>query len=388
MVFGLLGNLKLGTIRFLLALSVVAAHVRNLPFSVELGSLLAVQAFYVISGFLIALVWTNKYRRQPRGLLLFYTNRAARIYILYWVVLVLSIVLAQIIKTTTHNYPAYFGSQPHALLPYRIFINAFIFGSSWAYWLGFDDSSGLYFTMDFTTSDYPVWGLMALAPAWTLDLELTFYLLAPLLVNLRLRYIFGLIAASLIARFAWYAMGHDIDPWNYRFFPFEIGLFLAGVATYRVWSALEWKPNSAVLAILFLGLVISILDYSDLGLSHGAYASFAYLFVFAAAIPYVFELTKSWKVDRFLADMSFPLYLAHWPVSGIWFYFRDYLHLSSIWPNYLGLVPAILSVAAAALLVIFVERPVEKWRQSRLTQQKDAAPVAAAVSAAPEMVPP
>jgi peptidoglycan/LPS O-acetylase OafA/YrhL len=378
----------LGTIRFLLALSVVAAHVRNLPFNVELGPLLAVQAFYIISGFLIALVWTNKYRRQPHGLSLFYSNRAARIYILYWVVLVISIVVAQIIKTTTHNYPGYFGSQPHGILPYKIFVNAFIFGSSWAYWLGFDDGSGLYFTLDYTTSLYPVWGVMSLAPAWTLDLELTFYLLAPVLVNLRLRYIFGIIALSFIARFVWYAMGHDVDPWNYRFFPFEIGLFLAGVATYRAWSALAWKPNPTILAIIFLGLVISILDYTDLGLSHGSYASFAFLFVFAAAIPYVFELTRSWKFDRFLADMSFPLYLAHWPVSGIWFYFRDYLHLSPPWPEYRGLFPAIASIIAAALLVIFLERPVEKWRQSRVMPLKDAAPAAPVVTAAPEMVPP
>jgi peptidoglycan/LPS O-acetylase OafA/YrhL len=378
----------LGTIRFLLALSVVAAHVGNLPFNVELGGLLAVQAFYIISGFLIALVWTNKYRRQPHGLRLFYSNRAARIYILYWAVLVISIVLAQIIKTTTHNYPAYFGSQPHGILPYKIFVNAFIVGSSWAYWLGFDDSTGLYFTLDYTASPYPVWGVMSLAPAWTLDLELTFYLLAPFLVSLRLRYIFGIIAASLVARFAWYAMGHDIDPWNYRFFPFEIGLFLAGVATYRIWSALAWKPNPTILAIIFLGLVVSILDYTDLGLPHGSYASFAYLFVFAALVPYVFELTRSWKVDRFLADMSFPLYLAHWPVAAIWVYFRDYLHLSPPWPEYRGLISEILSVVAAALLVIVLERPVEKWRQSRLTQQKDAVPVAAAVCAAPEIVPP
>jgi peptidoglycan/LPS O-acetylase OafA/YrhL len=387
-VYGLLGNQRLGTIRFLLALSVVAAHVRNLPFNVELGSLLAVQAFYVISGFLIALVWSNKYRSQPRGLLLFYSNRAARIYILYWAVLVISIVVAQIIKTTTHNYPGYFGSQPHGILAYKIFVNAFIFGSSWAYWLGFDDATGLYFTLDYTTSPYPVWSVMSLGPAWTLDLELTFYLLAPFLVNLRLRYIFGIIAASFIARFAWYAMGHFDDPWFYRFFPFEIGLFLSGVAAYRVSSALALKPNATILAVIFLGLVVSILDYTDLGLPHGAYASFAFLFAFAAAIPYVFELTRSWRFDRFLADMSFPLYLAHWPVSGIWFYFSDYLHLSPPWPEYRGFFPAILSVIAAALLVILVERPVEKWRHSRLTQQKDAAPAAAVVSATPEMIPP
>jgi peptidoglycan/LPS O-acetylase OafA/YrhL len=72
-----------GAIRFLLAFAVVGAHVGRLPYNVPLGGLLAVQAFYIISGFLIALVWDGKYKSQPSGLFLFYTNRAARIYFIY-----------------------------------------------------------------------------------------------------------------------------------------------------------------------------------------------------------------------------------------------------------------------------------------------------------------
>jgi peptidoglycan/LPS O-acetylase OafA/YrhL len=374
----------LGTIRFLLALAVVIAHVGAIPFQVELGSLKAVQGFYIISGFLIALVWTNKYQHEPNGLGLFYANRAARIYILYWVVLLISIAVAQTIKTTTHNYPAYFISQPHALLPYKIFTNAFIFGSSWAYWLGFDNGA-LHFTMDFQSSPYSVWWTMILAPGWTLDLELTFYLLAPFLVNLRLRYLFAIIAASFIARFAWYGMGHDADPWNYRFFPFEIGLFLTGVATYRVSSALAWKPNPAILIVIYAGLVASVIAYSRLGISHGNFGSFAYLFVFAALIPYVFALTRSWKVDRFLADMSFPLYLAHWPVGGVYAYFRDYFHWTPPWPDYPGLVPAGASIMAAALLVIYVERPVERWRHARITSAPAAKKISTPTDATDEL---
>jgi peptidoglycan/LPS O-acetylase OafA/YrhL len=358
----------LGTIRFLLAFAVVCAHVGTLPFTVSIGGVLAVQSFYIISGFLIALVWTNKYQHLPSGLSLFYSNRAARIYFLYWTVLLISIAVAQATKTFTHNYPAYFVPQPRALLPYKIFTNAFIFGSSAAYWLGFDDGS-LHFTMDFQSSSYSVWWTTILAPAWTLDLELTFYLLAPFLVNLRLRYFILIIAASFAARFSWYAMGHDADPWNYRFFPFEIGLFLTGVATYRVSRIMDLKPHPLILAIFFAGLVLSVAGYGNLGLPYGPYASFLYLFAFAALIPYVFKLTRSWSIDGFLADMSFPLYLAHWPVSGIWFYYRDYFHLTPPWPEYQGLIPAIACVIATALLVIFVERPVERWRQSRVGRQ-------------------
>lgn len=370
----------MGTVRFLLALAVVCAHVGRLPYTVQLGSLLAVQAFYVISGFLIALVWTNKYGRRSNGLFLFYSNRAARIYLLYWVVLVISIVVALVTKWLTHDYPGYFGSRPRELLLYTIFTNTWIFGSSWAYWLGFDGS--IYFTMDYTSSPYPVWGTMILSPAWTLDLELSFYLLAPLLVGLRLRYILAIIAASLVARFSWYAMGHDVDPWNYRFFPFEIGLFILGVAAYRVSSMVAWRPSAMILMTVFAALVGSILGYDLLGLPHGSFNSFVYLFIFAALLPYVFNLTRSWKFDRFLADMSFPLYLAHWPV---WIFIRD--RFSPPWPEFPGIVPAIASVVAAALLVIFVERPVERWRQSRIEPAKAGLPTAGELGPAAEEVP-
>jgi hypothetical protein len=54
----------MGAIRFLLALAVTIAHVGKIPFYSGIGSLIAVQGFYVISGFLIARVWDIKYARQ------------------------------------------------------------------------------------------------------------------------------------------------------------------------------------------------------------------------------------------------------------------------------------------------------------------------------------
>ena len=83
--------------------------------------------------------------------------------------------------------------------------------------------------------------------------------------------------------------------------------------------------------------------------------------VWPSTRTYVFELTRSWKFDGFLADMSFPLYLVHWPV---WLFIRDRVPVP--WPDYPGIVPAAASVIAAAVLVVLVERPVERWRASRV----------------------
>lgn len=243
---------------------------------------------------------------------------------------------------------------------YEIFTNFFIFGSAQAFWLGFDGS--LYFTMDYTSSPYPVWRTMTLGPAWTLELELTFYLLAPFLVRRSLRLLLAIIAASFAARFAWYAMGYETDPWTYRFFPFEIGVFVLGVVAYRISQILAWQPDRWVLYATFAAVLATILLF---GVPRSPPLMFLYLFAFAALLPYTFSLTRMWKVDRFLADMSFPLYLVHWPV---WIFIRD--RFPAPWPEYPGIVPAAASVAAAVLLVIFVERPIERWRQARITSTR------------------
>jgi peptidoglycan/LPS O-acetylase OafA/YrhL len=131
-----------------------------------------------------------------------------------------------------------------------------------------------------------------------------------------------------------------------------------GAAAYKISKILAWRLNQKLLYVIFTLAVGSILGYDLLGFSQ---RSFVYLFIFAAFIPYVFALTQSWTFDRFLADMSFPLYLAHWPV---WLFIRD--HVPVPWPEFPGIVPAVASVAAAAGLVILVERPIERWRQARV----------------------
>jgi peptidoglycan/LPS O-acetylase OafA/YrhL len=340
----------MGSIRFLLALAVVTAHVTKLPFHLGVNSLLAVQGFYAISGFLIAFVWDVKYSRGPNAIRSFYANRAARIYFMYWAVLALAVLVGVIFHLVTGRWPAYLPidmTRSLQILLYQLVSNLTLAGSSIAYWLGAENGS-LYFTSDYTSSPFPVWALLTLSPAWTLELELGFYLLAPFILRLRLPWIVGLCAASFALRFAWYGAGHDVDPWNYRFFPFEIGVFLLGVIAYRISKfapASRWVSLSA-----YVVTVAAIGAYLPPYLTEHR---FVFLVVFAALLPMIFELTRNWPADRFLADMSFPLYLVHWPV----------VLLLQKQPS---IVPALVSVLCAVLLVVYVERPIDDWRHYRL----------------------
>ena len=80
----------MGTLRFLLALVVAYGH-----FAVPLSfptSDIAVQSFFVISGFYMALVLNEKY--GPGSYWLFISNRLLRLWPAYFVVLILSLAAA------------------------------------------------------------------------------------------------------------------------------------------------------------------------------------------------------------------------------------------------------------------------------------------------------
>ena len=159
-------------------------------------------------------------------------------------------------------------------------------------------------------------------------------------------------AASFALRFTWYRMGHDVDPWTYRFFPFEFGVFLLGVIAYRVGKQLPASRPLSI-AVFIVGVAAIGIHLPEYLVSH----RFLFLFIFAATLPMIFELTKDWRFDRFLADISFPLYLCHWPLALIaW-------RWPASWP---GMPATFFAIIYACALVVLVERPIERWRHARL----------------------
>src|SRR5689334_1338239 len=83
-------------IRLILTLSITIAHAQSESiFGFKLlEAHLAVEAYYIISGFFITFILNTKYPPTPRMTLIFYINRYLRILPTYWVVLALAILLA------------------------------------------------------------------------------------------------------------------------------------------------------------------------------------------------------------------------------------------------------------------------------------------------------
>jgi peptidoglycan/LPS O-acetylase OafA/YrhL len=82
---------------------------------------------------------------------------------------------------------------------------------------------------------------------------------------------------------------------------------------------------------------------------------FAVLFV---SIPFLFYLTKNNKVDRFFADLSYPLYISHFlTLYAIKIYFPG---LIQNMPAFLAVIGFSVIVSIGWLYIVVV--PVEKYR--------------------------
>ena len=224
----------MGILRLLLALSVVAAHCGTIWKFDLIGGQVAVQSFYIISGFYMSLVLNEKYVDGNSSYKLFITNRMLRLYPIYWVVVLLSIVTCIIIGILSK------GVQPTTLTNYTslninigpliflIISNIVIFGQDIVMFLGLDTETGnFFFTKNFAETPVRVLGFLFIQQAWTLALELVFYLIAPFILKKGWRLIILLIISSLVLRLVLYNYFRlQNDPWTYRFFPAELMFFM------------------------------------------------------------------------------------------------------------------------------------------------------------------
>jgi peptidoglycan/LPS O-acetylase OafA/YrhL len=231
----------MGMLRLWLALAVAIGHTNSIfgfSWRPDLSGGRAVQMFYVISGFLITLILSGKYSADLHGRWVFYTNRALKIFVPYLAVLAGTIILSLVAYVVTGNAAALgaFFAEAHNMSAgtwaYASVSNLFLFGQDWGSFLAY---RGGELVWDLHALEQPRSAAMfhINTPAWTLSIELSFYLVAPFLVRRH----FLLLALSAFALHAIRYYAYHIGWFSYgtdnRFFPFELGLFLYGALLYR-----------------------------------------------------------------------------------------------------------------------------------------------------------
>lgn len=348
----------MGFIRTLLALAVVLEHTVG---TVIVGGMLAVQLFYMISGYLMSLILTEGSAYKSNAV--FFRNRALRLYPIYFVVAGMTLIaylILHAIGTSTEFWRVYEHINTPADLALAL-ANITLFGQDWVMFLVYNDGV-LSFAKSFTDSEVRIQDGLLVPQAWTLGIEISFYLIAPFVLR-RPKLLLILLAGSLALRAWLIAIGIGMsDPWTHRFFPNELALFLLGAVShqwirpliqrYMPGSIADRAPVLAVGFIVLFCLVVAKLPHPVLfqGVLVGC-------FILLMPLLFAFQNNRAW--DGRIGDLSYPLYICHMLVILI---VTKFLGLTE-GPWKIALVVA-GSFVLAWLLEHYINQPVERLRRS------------------------
>jgi peptidoglycan/LPS O-acetylase OafA/YrhL len=363
----------MGKIRLLLALSVVAAHCGAIWQFNMLGGKDAVEAFFIISGFYMSLILNEKYVGVNKSYKLFITNRMLRLAPIYWVVLFFTVIacLGELIISKgqiVSLFSSYTTVYPNiASFTGLILTNILIFGQDVVMFLGINPTNGNFFlTSNPFNSHPPVYTFLFVPQAWSLGIELTFYLIAPFVVTKGYKPVIIIIVLSFLLRlFIYNHLGLQNDPWTYRFFPTELLFFLLGYVSYRIYLNIKTSviPEYASLLVFYF-LLLYTLCYSflpavQIGWFPFSVKQFLYQVTIVLSIPIIFKYFKNNHLDTQIGELSYPVYISHILINLV-LTSKYFIAIKTGW------CVAIISIAFSWLLIKYVAAPIEKYRQRRL----------------------
>jgi len=300
----------MGLFRVLLALSVVMSHIITweAPLYSGFGGTTSVEVFFLISGFYIALILDKTYKKKK----LFYINRLLRLYPIYLIICVLVLSVASFRSGVSENL---FGF-PAKVLSIASFSNLTLVGIDWL--MFFDTSGGGIHLTSLNFSGTRMRDLLWVPQAWSLGIELSFYLIAPYICRRSSRTLIFIIAALIGVQVFSHSSGLDYSPWDHRFFPFELPYFLVGILFYRLRKNRDSNekfeiPIKAIYALLIFSYIAFSLITTKFSLSY--YSMIAILLSLATVVIIFGPNDES---DRRFGELSYPIYICHVLVAQVY----------------------------------------------------------------------
>ncbi|MEG5853439.1 acyltransferase family protein [Enterobacter mori] len=361
----------MGLLRLLLAICVIASHT-NPIFGLEmLKGDYAVEIFFMISGFYMSIILNEKYKGKG-SYATFISNRFLKIYPTYYVCTFIILITSFFFLRMFDNplrfepYIQYFNDIPLKAQTLLILSNIVIFGQDVVMFTGVDIKTGsFFFTNNFRISNPQLWNLLLNPPAWSISVELMFYLIAPLIVRKSIYFIFACIAVSFTIKFYIInILGWNNDPWTYRFFFSELYLFLLGSLSYKLitqnprYITGEFFPIMVLLTTMAFIVFYQMIDIP--------YKSTLFLILFFIATPCIFNLTKNSKIDRYIGELSYPVYLIHWLISASTYkVIKEHMLI-----EYRGEIVMVISILVAILILHLIIKPIDLYRQKRAASLK------------------
>jgi peptidoglycan/LPS O-acetylase OafA/YrhL len=343
----------MGILRLFLALCVVAGHSGSSIFGISgIPAYYTVNAFFVISGFYMAMVLNEKYKTTKVSK--FYASRALRLYPIYYVGAALALLL-----TYTSWHPLV-KSLTAAQSFFVLAQNLFIFGQDSLYAMCFRGANGSCTLAPLLHLD---------PPSWSLSVELVFYILSPYILKSKTK-TYAFIAVGIIYLVIANAFSSQLmatlpnttpTTFSYFLFPASFAFFGTGALAYHLNKNIEHSDLYKIIALVFAASYTSTV------------MPYWHALFFAFSVPVIFSYTKSNKLDRLLGELSFPVYILHMPV--IIYIGRVYAENSKI-AEYasLGSTVAVTSCLLGAVLHTLIESKITSFRH-RLTRNNSSVTV-------------
>lgn len=267
-----------GALRMALAFAVFIHHTTKFNLGMS-----AVLIFFVLSGYWVATMWSKTYSR------------------------------------TTWSYFTFLVSRVWRLAPVFALSSGVAWGLLWWRGVAPENAGGLVrqlfsnvFILGYNSLSY-----QANVPGWSLDMELQFYLVAPLIVFLVSRNIYALlvcVALSLLAP----RLGGSATVLPFLYF-FGVGV-AAATHDLKPSRGLAYASLAVTLALLALYsarfLVNFVTGPTETELL--AFTDKGNLLIAVLMTPWAIYTTKqkSGSTDRMFGDLSYIFYLLHWSVIG------------------------------------------------------------------------
>ena len=326
------GARRVGSYRLLLAILVAVSHM-GVTFAGLNPGVIAVISFLIISGLVMTALIERHYHALDK-VPAFYTDRALRLYPQFLLYMFASCLVIHFLLPDTPQAAAL--TAPNIALNLAIIpLGFYMFG--------------------------PV-GTLLLPPAWSLGLEVCFYLVIPFLIIFKARRTaFALsVAVFLIACFG----AINTDVYGYRLLPGVLFIFLSGGGLYKAHARGLFAAAVTALAaaLMFLAIMTGIVPRLPFNAEVTA--------GIALGIPAVFLLSKLkfHPLDNFLGNISYGMFLNHYVVMYL---------LNAQWPTLYNVWSMLaLSFVLSCLSYYYVERPALKLRHAlRANTQREAGPV-------------
>jgi len=346
----------MGSIRLFLAFAVLMSHADACDINIIPGQV-AVQAFFIISGFYMSLILTQKYEKC--SVFVFYTNRLLRLFPAYLFMLFVSFGLLYALDVGILMYIDKFKKVfTHGLFMAVSYLwaNIAVLGQEILFLLGIDTATYSFYWAPNGMASVKAWNYVLIPQAWSLSMELYFYVLAPLILRQRMRWVGGIFVLSLALRLFIVSKGVEYDLFLRRFFPGELCLFLIGSFSYFLFTRIkEYRRKYSVGLICWITLLTVFVFYNEI---NEKYSLTLLAFTMFLSMPFIFNLATHSRLDRFLGNISYPIYIVHFLTVAV---FEEYFEEE--YPFFLLL----LAVFSASLVVYYgIEAPIDRWRQRRV----------------------